>query len=85
MAYQVLLGKRVIKALQTINEPYYSSIKKAIYALADDPRPPGYRKLKGREGYRIRVANYRVIYEIADDVLVVNVVDLGHRKDIYES
>lgn len=43
-----------------------------------------YKKLKGRDGYRIRVADYRIIYDIFDDVLLVDVIDLGHRKDIYE-
>lgn len=84
MAYTVTLKKRAVKALQDIKEPYYSNIKKAIYALADNPRPQGYKKLKGRDGYRIRVANYRIIYDVFDNTLLVDVIDLGHRKDIYE-
>lgn len=52
MVYQVSLKKRVLKALEDINEPYYSKIKEAIYRLADNSRPQGYKKLKGREGYR---------------------------------
>lgn len=84
MAYHVTLKKHAIKALEKINEPYYSNIKEAIYGLADNPRPAGYKKLKGRDGFRIRVADYRIIYDIFDDVLVVDVIDLGHRKDIYE-
>ena len=84
MAYQVTLKKRAIKALQDINEPYYSNIKKAIYSLADNPRPQGYKKLKGRNGYRIRVADYRIIYEIFEDALIVDVINLGQRKDIYK-
>ena len=84
MAYHVTLKKQAIKALGKINEPYYSNIKQAIYSLADNPRPTGYKKLKGRDGYRIRVADYRIIYDIFDDVLFVDVIDLGHRKDIYE-
>lgn len=83
MAYIVTLKKRAIKALGKINEPYYSNIKEVIYSLADNPRPAGYKKLKGRDGYRIRVADYRIIYEIQDSVLLVDVIDLGHRKDIY--
>lgn len=78
------LKERAIKALEKINEPYYSNIKKAIYGLAHDPRPEGYKKLKGRNGYRIRVTDYRIIYDIFDDMLLVDVIDLGHRKDIYE-
>jgi mRNA interferase RelE/StbE len=84
MAYKVTLKKRAVKALVKINEPYYSNIKEAIYSLANNPRPTGYIKLKGRNGYRIRVADYRIIYDIFDDVLLIDVIDLGHRKDIYE-
>ena len=84
MAYKITLKKQAIKALEKINEPYYSNIKEAIYSLADNPRPKGYRKLKGRDGYRIRVADYRIIYDIFDDVLMIDVINLGHRKNIYE-
>ncbi len=84
MAYKITLKKRVIKALSNINEPYYSNIKQNLYSLADNPRPQGYKKLKGRDSYRIRVGDYRIIYDIFDDELVVDVIDLGHRKDIYE-
>jgi len=84
MAYHVTIKKRAIKALEDISEPYYSNIKTAIYALANNPRPQGYKKLKGRDGYHIRVANYRIIYDIFDDMLLINVIDLGRRKDIYD-
>lgn len=56
----------------------------AIEALAENPRPPSCKKLVGQDGWRIRVANtYRVIYEIHDRVLLVTVVDVGHRREIY--
>jgi mRNA interferase RelE/StbE len=84
VAYQVTLKQRAIKALQSINEPYYSNIKEAIYSLTNNPRPQGYRKLKGRDGYRIRVSDYRIIYDIFDNLLLVAIIDLGHRKDIIE-
>jgi mRNA interferase RelE/StbE len=84
MFYNITLKKRAIKALEKINEPYYSAIKEAIYSLAHNPRPVGCKKLKGRNGFRIRVADYRIIYDIFDDILLVDVIDLGHRKDIYE-
>lgn len=84
MVYRISISKRAIKVLEKIQEPYYSNIKSAIYCLADNPRPSGYKKLKGRIAYRIRVADYRIIYEIFDDVLLVDVIDLGHRKNIYE-
>lgn len=83
MTYKVVIRKKAIKVLQDINEPYYSKLKEAIYNLADNPRPQGYKKLKGRDAFRIRVADYRIIYEIVDDLLLVDVIELGHRKEIY--
>jgi mRNA interferase RelE/StbE len=84
MAYQITINRNALKALEKINDPDYTNIKKAIYALANDPRPFGYKKLKGRDSFRIRVGNYRIIYDIFDNLLLVDVIDLGHRKDIYE-
>jgi mRNA interferase RelE/StbE len=83
MKYSVTIKKKAVKALEKINEPYYTSLKAAIYSLANDSRPQGYKKLKGRDGYRIRVGDYRIIYQVFDEVLVVEVIDLGHRKEIY--
>lgn len=82
--YKVRIEKTVLKTLEKINEPYYSKIKAAILKLATNPRPVGYKKLKGRDGYRIRVADYRIIYDIFDNILLIEVIDVGHRKDIYE-
>ena len=84
MTYSVNFKRHVLKELAKINEPFYSHIKQAIYSLADNPRPQGYKKLKGRDGYRIRVGNYRIIYDVFDSELVVDIIALGHRKDIYE-
>jgi mRNA interferase RelE/StbE len=56
-----------------------------MYALTDNPRPNGYIKLKGFNAYRIRVGSYHIIYEIFDRILVVEIIDLGDRKDIYGS
>lgn len=84
MVYQITLRKEAVKTLEKINEPYYTAIKRAIYSLSHNPRPQGCKKLKGRDGYRIRVADYRIIYDIFDNVLLVDVIALGHRKDIYE-
>jgi mRNA interferase RelE/StbE len=84
MHYQISIKKRVLKTLEKIDEPYYSNIKAAIYALADNPRPFGYLKLKGKKGYRIRVSDYRIIYDIYDKTLMIDVVELGGRAGIYE-
>lgn len=84
MRYKVNISKRAIKALCKVPEPYYSKLKQAIYSLTDNPRPVGYKKLKGREAYRVRVSDYRIIYEIQDSILLVEVVNVGHRREIYE-
>jgi mRNA interferase RelE/StbE len=84
MSYEIEIKPKAIKSLVKISEPFYSAIKKAIYNLSENPRPQGCKKLKGRTGYRIRVGNYRIIYEIFDEILLIDVIDLGHRKDIYE-
>lgn len=54
-----------------------------IEALADDPRPPGCVKLSGWDAYRIRQGVYRIVYTVADDTLVIEVVKVGHRRDVY--
>lgn len=84
MSYTIEFRSKVLKALIKINEPHYSAIKKQLYELAENPRPQGYRKLKGRKGYRVRVGDYRIIYEIHDAILLIDMIDLGHRKEIYE-
>jgi len=84
MPYQLTIKPKAAKALEKIGEPDYSAIKSSIYALSNNPRPHGYIKLKGREGYRIRIGDYRVIYNIFDKTLIVDVVRIGNRRDIYE-
>ncbi len=59
-------------------------IQGAIGLLADDPRPPSSRPLRGRPGYRVRVGDYRIIYTVADDVLLIVVVALGHRREVFD-
>jgi mRNA interferase RelE/StbE len=82
--YTVYLSKRAKKELDKLSDSNAQPILSAIANLADDPRPNGCKKLRGREGYRIRIGNYRVIYDILDGQLIVDVITLGHRKDIYE-
>ncbi len=82
-SYKITISKLAQKQLDKFADNLASRLIDALYTLANDPRPPGCKKLKGRDGYRIRVGDYRIIYEIIDDVLIVNIVALGHRKDIY--
>lgn len=62
--YEVKIERAVLKKLERIPEPDYSRIKQAILHLSVNPRPNGYKKLKGRPGYRVRQGDYRIIYEI---------------------
>lgn len=83
MTYEITFTKQAIKSLEKINPPYYSNIKSAIQDLSNNPRPQGSKKLKGRDGYRIRVGSYRIIYEIFDAELLIDIIIIGHRKNIY--
>ena len=71
------------KQLSQFSSPIYDSIKARIFELRDAPRPPGCRKLRGRKGWRIRVADNRVIYIINDVEKTVAVIQIGHRSDVY--
>jgi mRNA interferase RelE/StbE len=59
-------------------------IQGAIALLAQDPRPPASRPLRGREGYRLRVGDYRIIYNINNGVLLIVMVTIGNRRDVYQ-
>ncbi len=83
--YEVLLSKAARKQLSTLPVFVHNKIIEDISALTSSPRPPGCKKLKGyKNAWRIRVGDYRVIYEIQDQVLLVIVIAIGHRKNIYE-
>jgi mRNA interferase RelE/StbE len=82
--YTVLVTEKVRKVLLKLPSLIAAKFDKKLLELEKNPRPPGSKKLKGRQGYRIRIGDYRVIYEIEDNVLKVVVIDLGHRKDVYK-
>ena len=83
MNYTVVLLRRAQKELGNLPSTEYKQVRDAIAALATDPRPPGCKKLSGRNGWRIRIGDYRVIYDIKDRELLVTVVRVGNRRDIY--
>ncbi|MGC8490877.1 MAG: type II toxin-antitoxin system RelE family toxin [Syntrophobacteraceae bacterium] len=83
MKFELFIQRKAQKQLANISQPNRDRIIAAIRSLSDAPRPFGSRKLSGRDAWRIRVGDYRVIYEINDDALVVLVVSIGHRRDIY--
>lgn len=82
--YKIILSRPAQKQLDKLSDHIANPIFKAIRSLSKNPRPGGCKKLTGRPGYRIRVGDYRIIYEIINKELVVTVVSLGHRKDVYE-
>ena len=84
ITYQVVIEKQAVKQLSKITPPYYGNIVSAIQELAINPKPISSIKLKGRDGFRIRVADYRIIYTINDEILTVFVIIIKHRKDVYE-
>ncbi len=84
MKYTVLIERYAQKQIMKLDKKVIPLIKTAISSLAVDPRPFGYKKLKGEDAYRIRVGDYRIIYEINDGKIIVTVVSVGHRKNIYK-
>lgn len=84
MKYTVFIERYAQKQILKLDKKVIPVIKSAIASLAENPRPYGYKKLKGEDAYRIRVSDYRIIYEIYDDRIIVTVVSVGHRKNIYK-
>lgn len=82
--YRIELRPAALRALRKLDPQIRLRVQGAIALLAQDPRPPASRPLKGRPGRRVRVGDYRIIYTVADDVLLVVVVTLGHRREMYE-
>ena len=85
--YTIEFDRRVKKDFKFIPAKDIERIKSAIQDLGNNPRPDGCTKLKGdkRDYYRIRVRNYRVVYSIEDEILLVLVVRVGHRREIYKN
>ena len=83
MAYTVLVERYALKQILKLDKKIIPEIKAAIASLAHNPRPNGFKKLKGEDAYRIRIGDYRIIYEIDDDIILVTVISAGHRKNIY--
>ncbi len=82
--YHVLLERGAEKDLSRLSSEIHDRIIVAIQALANNPRPPGCRRLAGsKNDWRIRVGDYRVVYEIADEIHVVRVNRVRHRSEVY--
>ena len=84
-SYELVFRKSVAKDLRQFPKVDVKRILQRMRSLADEPRPPGCEKLSGQERYRIRQGVYRIVYEIDDNVLIVLVVKVGHRRAVYRS
>ena len=83
MRYEVILPKSVRKELDRLPDEIANRILARLAGLETNPRPADVKKLNGRDAWRIRVGDYRVIYEIHDRVLQIIVITAGHRREIY--
>ncbi len=82
--YKVLIKPSAVREIEAIpQKARRQRVVSRIRALADDPRPPGCEKLTGQDRYRVRQGPFRIVYSVEDDVLVVYVVKVGHRGDVY--
>ena len=82
--HSIEISRTAEKQLKRLNRDNQRRVVKAIVALAEDPRPPGSRKLAGYDDvFRIRVGPYRVLYSVSGKKLVIIILKIGHRKDVY--
>jgi mRNA interferase RelE/StbE len=82
-AYKIFFKKSIEKDFESIPKKDLKRILARIKMLAQDPRPSGSEKLTGQERYRIRQGRYRIVYSIQENELIVWIVKVGHRKDVY--
>ena len=84
MTYQVILRPQAKKSLAKITKREQHRIEIAIDLLSRNPYPPASRKLVNRPEWRVRIGKYRILYEVIDNELVVLVISIGHRSEIYD-
>ncbi|MDO8589422.1 MAG: type II toxin-antitoxin system RelE/ParE family toxin [Armatimonadota bacterium] len=83
MSYRVLILRRAQKELSELPAIAYDRVREALLSLSSDPRPRQSRKLASRNGWRLRIGDYRVIYEINDADRTITILHVGHRRDVY--
>jgi mRNA interferase RelE/StbE len=81
--YRIIIRHSAEKELGRLGHEEQRRISKKVLLLEDDPFPAGAIALQGRQGYRIRVGDYRVLYEVDESAKLVNVTAIGHRRDVY--
>lgn len=84
MTYRIIIARGAAKTFRGLHPQVAVRLKATIQELAEDPRPPGSLQLSGGDGeLRIRVGDYRIVYDVQDDELVVLVLRVGHRREVY--
>jgi len=81
--YEIVFSARAEKSIKALPEKLQARIHGAIATLEGNPIPPVARKLIGRDTYRLRVSDYRIIYSIQKNILTIEIVSVGHRRDVY--
>ena len=81
--YRLEIKKSAVKEIERLPRKDMKAVLERIETLSDNPRPHDCKKLSAQEKYRVRCGNYRILYSIEDDILIVFVVKVGHRKDVY--
>lgn len=86
MSYEVSISERVKRELRSLSGAIFKWMTNKMLALGKHPRPAGCLKLKGGDGrtWRLRVGDYRILYEIEDVLLIVDILPAGHRSDVYD-
>lgn len=83
MSYRIVISKRAKSELANVQQRDRIRLEQALYLLSQNPTPPNSKKLIGLEARRVRVGDYRIVYEIIQEQLVVYVIHVGHRSDVY--
>ena len=81
--YSLQIEDRAARELRDLPKQDAERVVRRIHALTQDPRPPGVMKLSGADGYRIRQGDWRVVYLLDDDAKRVDIVKIGHRREVY--
>jgi len=81
--YEVIISTSVQKYLDKLPDKLSDKLESSMITLEENPRPHGCEKMSGKDAYRIRVGDYRIIYTIKDKILLVTVIDAGHRREVY--
>lgn len=85
MIYTILFSRAVRKELYRLPRSVFLRVQTTLASLRKDPFPSGHKKLEGYDLYRLRIGNYRIVYEVTTKIRIIVIIRIGHRKDIYRT